>query len=90
MAREQRSERAHAIVLRTYRLGEADRIVVMVSPELGMVRAVAKGVRKTHSKFGARLEPMSHVAIQLYRGRGELAIVTQVTKITTSYVFSFC
>ena len=60
--------RDRAVVLRTYKLGEADRIVVMMTAEHGKVRAVAKGVRKTKSKFGARLEPMSHVRLLLYRG----------------------
>lgn len=68
------------IVLRTYRLGEADRIVVLLTRGHGKVRAVAKGVRKTKSKFGARLEPTSHVALQLYEGR-ELDIVTQAESI---------
>jgi hypothetical protein len=49
------------VVLRTHKLGEADRIVVLLTEQHGKVRAVAKGVRKTMSKFGSRLEPMSHV-----------------------------
>ncbi|MDG1784467.1 MAG: DNA repair protein RecO, partial [Ilumatobacter sp.] len=68
------------VVLRTYKLREADRIIVMHTRDNGKVRAVAKGVRKTKSKFGARLEPMSHVNVQLYRGR-ELDIVTQVESV---------
>lgn len=64
------------VVLRTYKLGEADRIVVLLTEHHGKVRAVAKGVRKTMSKFGARLEPLSHVHLQLYQGR-ELDIVNQ-------------
>ncbi|MGY6500288.1 MAG: DNA repair protein RecO [Acidimicrobiales bacterium] len=72
--------RDSGIVLRTYKLGEADRIVVFVTEGHGKVRAVAKGVRKTRSKFGSRLEPMSHVALQLYEGR-ELDIVTQADSI---------
>jgi DNA repair protein RecO (recombination protein O) len=68
------------VVLRTYRLGEADRIVVILTRGRGKVRAVAKGVRKTKSKFGARLEPTSHVSLQLYEGR-ELDIVTQADSI---------
>ena len=59
----------HGVVLRTYKLGEADRIVVLLTAENGKVRAVAKGVRKTMSRFGARLEPMSHVRLLLYRGQ---------------------
>lgn len=72
--------RDRGIVLRTYRLGEADRIIVLFTERHGKVRAVAKGVRKTKSKFGARLEPTSHVAVQLYEGR-ELDIVTQAESI---------
>ena len=72
--------RDHGIVLRTYKLGEADRIVVFVTQGRGKVRAVAKGVRKTRSKFGSRLEPTSHVALQLYEGR-ELDIVTQAESV---------
>lgn len=68
------------IVLRTYKLGEADRIIVFITRGRGKVRAVAKGVRKTRSKFGARLEPTSHVALQLYEGR-ELDIVTQAESV---------
>ena len=64
------------VVLRTYRLGEADRIVVLFTEGHGKVRAVAKGVRKTQSKFGARLEPASHVRLLLYQGR-ELDIINQ-------------
>jgi DNA repair protein RecO (recombination protein O) len=73
--------RDHGIVLRTYRLGEADRIVVLLTPQHGKVRAVAKGVRKTRSKFGSRLEPTSHIAAQFYEGRGELHIVTQAESV---------
>lgn len=72
--------RDEAVVLRTYKLGEADRIVVLATAGRGKVRAVAKGVRKTTSKFGARLEPLSHVVIQLYEGRN-LDTVTQVESI---------
>lgn len=68
------------MVLRTYKLGEADRIVSFMTERHGKVRAVAKGVRKTKSRFGARLEPMSHVALQLYEGR-ELDIVTQAESV---------
>ena len=49
--------REAAIVLRTYKLGEADRIVILLTRGRGKVRAVAKGVRRTKSRFGARLEP---------------------------------
>ena len=72
--------RDRGIVLRTYKLGEADRIVVLLSEHHGKVRAVAKGVRKTKSRFGARLEPLSHVNLLLYRGR-ELDVVSQADSI---------
>ena len=69
--------RDEAIVLRTQKLGEADRIITLLTREHGRIRGVAKGVRRTKSKFGARLEPGSHVDIQLYTGR-TFDTVTQV------------
>ena len=68
--------RDQGVVLRTMRLGEADRIVSLVTHGHGKVRAVAKGVRKTKSRFGGRLEPLTHVSLLLYEGR-ELDVVTQ-------------
>jgi DNA repair protein RecO (recombination protein O) len=68
------------IVLRTFPLGEADRIVVMLSPNHGKVRAVAKGVRKIKSRFGGRLEPFTHVDLVLYEGRS-LDTITQASVI---------
>jgi DNA repair protein RecO (recombination protein O) len=65
------------IVLRSYPFGEADRVVVLLSPHHGKLRTVAKGVRKTKSRFGGRLEPFTHVELVLYEGRN-LDIVTQV------------
>ena len=73
--------RDEAIVLRLHKLGEADRIVTLLTRRGGKVRAVAKGVRRTGSKFGARLEPGSHVDLQLYAGRSSLGIVTQAESI---------
>ncbi|MGB3412818.1 MAG: DNA repair protein RecO [Microthrixaceae bacterium] len=73
--------RDSAVVLRTYKLGEADRIVVLLTRGHGKVRAVAKGVRRTGSKFGSRLEPGSHIQVQLHEGRGDLDIVTQTETI---------
>ena len=73
--------RDHGIVLRTYRLGEADRIVVILTRAHGKVRAVAKGVRRTKSRFGARVEPTSHVALLMYEGRGELEVVNQAESV---------
>jgi len=70
--------RDRGVVLRSYRLGEADRIVVFLTERHGKVRAVAKGVRKTNSKFGARLEPLTHVDLLLWQGRSDLDIVNQV------------
>jgi DNA repair protein RecO (recombination protein O) len=71
------------VVLRTYRLGEADRIIVFLTEEHGKVRAVAKGIRRTKSKFGARLEPLTHVDLLLWQGRSDLDIVNQVEVIDT-------
>jgi DNA repair protein RecO (recombination protein O) len=69
--------RDSAVVLRTHKLGEADRIITLLTRQRGVVRAVAKGVRKTSSRFGARLEPFMHVDLQLAEGRS-LDIITQV------------
>ncbi len=68
--------RDDAIVLRTHLLGEADKIVTLLCKQHGKVRAVAKGVRKTTSRFGARLEPFSAVDVQLYEGKS-LDIIQQ-------------
>ena len=67
-----------AVVLRSLRLGEADRIVHLYTRERGRIGAVAKGIRKTKSRFGGRLEPLSHVTLQLHQGSGELQTVTGV------------
>jgi DNA repair protein RecO (recombination protein O) len=72
--------RDEGIVLRTHKLGESDRIVSILTRGRGKVRAVAKGVRKTKSKFGARLEPPSHAQLLFYEGR-ELDIVTQAETV---------
>ena len=73
--------REQGIVLRTYKLGETDRIVNLLTQGRGKVRAVAKGVRRPGSKFGGRLEPFSHVDLQLYEGRS-LDIISQAELIT--------
>lgn len=65
------------IVLRSYPFGDADRVVVLLSPNHGKIRTVAKGVRKTKSRFGGRLEPFTHVDLVLYEGRS-LDTITQV------------
>jgi len=68
--------RDDGIVLRTHKLGEADRIVTILGRRSGRIRAVAKGVRRTKSRFGARLEPFTHVDLLLYTGRS-LDVITQ-------------
>jgi DNA repair protein RecO (recombination protein O) len=68
--------RDEAVVLRTQKLGEADRIITLLTRGHGRVRAVAKGVRRTSSRFGARLEPFSHVDVQLAEARS-LDVITQ-------------
>ena len=73
-----RTYRTEAVVLRSLRLGEADRILHLYTLERGRVGAVAKGIRRTKSRFGARLEPLSHVELQLHQGSGELQTVTGV------------
>jgi DNA repair protein RecO (recombination protein O) len=72
--------RDEAVVLRTHKLGEADRIITMLSRQHGKVRAVARGVRRTSSKFGARLEPFSHVDLQFATGRS-LDVITQAVTL---------
>src|SRR5688572_5994380 len=74
--------REEAVVLRTHKLGEADRSVTMLSKQHGKVRAVAKGVRRTGSRFGARLEPFMVVDLQLYKGRS-LDIVQQAVPLAS-------
>ena len=72
--------RDEGVVLRAQKLGEADRIVTLLTRDHGRVRAVAKGVRRTSSRIGARLEPFGHVDVQFYAGR-TLDGVTQVETI---------
>lgn len=72
--------RDEAVVLRTHKLGEADRIVTLLTRRHGKVRAVAKGVRRTASKFGSRLEPFMVADLQLYEGR-TLDVITQAETI---------
>ncbi len=78
--------RDEGVVLRVQKLGEADRIITVLTRRHGRVRAVAKGVRRTRSKFGATVEPFSHVDLQLYAGRGtgdRLDIVVQAESLTS-------
>ena len=71
-----RTYRADAVVLRSIRFGEADRVLHLYTAERGRVNAIAKGVRKTTSRFGARLEPLTRAALMLHEGRGELHTVS--------------
>ncbi len=70
------SLRTEAIVLRSIRYGEADRILHLYTPDHGRVGAIAKGARRTRSRFGARLEPFFHLRVLLYEGRSDLRTVT--------------
>ena len=72
--------RDEGVVLRTQKLGEADRIVTLLTRRTGLVRAVGKGVRRTKSRFGARLEPCTHVDLQLHTGRS-LDVITQAETV---------
>src|SRR3954447_15885361 len=71
-----RSYTTEAVVLRSIRFGEADRVLHLYTADRGRIGAVAKGVRKTKSRFGGRLEPLSHVELVLHQGGGELQTVT--------------
>ena len=73
--------RDEAVVLRTHKLGEADRIITLLTRQHGRVRAVAKGVRRTSSRWGSRLEPFTHVDLQLAEGRS-LDVITQAETLT--------
>ena len=70
-----------AVVLRTYKSGESDRVVVLWTRHHGKVRALAKGVRKTSSRMGGSLEPMGHVKVELVKGRGDLYITKNVAHL---------
>lgn len=73
------SYRDEAIILRTQQLGEADRIVTLLGRERGLIRAAARGVRRTSSRFGARLEPFMAIDGQFHEGRGLDTVVQAVT-----------
>jgi DNA repair protein RecO (recombination protein O) len=76
------SVKTEAIVLRSLRYGEADRILHLYTPARGRVGAIAKGVRRARSRFGGRLEPFSHVALVLHEGRSDLLTVTAADTVT--------
>jgi DNA repair protein RecO (recombination protein O) len=80
-----RTYKTEAVVLRSFRFGEADRVLHLYTLDEGRIGAVAKGVRRTTSRFGARLEPLSHVELVLHRGRGELQTVTGVELIQSHH-----
>jgi len=71
-----RAVKTDAVVLRSIRYGEADRIMHLYTPDRGRVSAIAKGVRRARSRFGGRLEPFFYLHIELHEGRGELLTVT--------------
>ena len=73
-----RTYKTEAVVLRSFRLGEADRVLHLYTLERGRIGAVAKGIRRTKSRFGGRLEPLSHAEVLLHQGSGELQTVTGV------------
>ena len=73
-----RTYKTDAVVLRSMRFSEADRILHLYTAERGRIGAIAKGIRKTKSRFGARLEPLSHVELMLHEGTGELQTITGV------------
>jgi DNA repair protein RecO (recombination protein O) len=73
--------KTEGVVLRSIRLGEADRVLHLYTAERGRVGAVAKGVRRVRSRLGGRLEPLSRVRLVLHEGRGELATVSQADTV---------
>jgi DNA repair protein RecO (recombination protein O) len=77
--------KTEAIVLRSLRYSEADRILHLYTRERGRIGAIAKGIRKTKSRFGARLEPLSHVELVLHEGSGELQTVTGVDLVASHH-----
>src|SRR3977135_4512497 len=76
--------KTEAIVLRSIRYGAADRILHLYTPPHGRIAAIAKGVRRSRSRFGARLEPFFHVRSVLHEGRGDLYTVTGVDTVATN------
>src|SRR6201996_471322 len=73
--------RTEAVVLRSIRYGEADRILHLYTPGYGRIGAIAKGARRSRSRFGARLEPFMEVKLVLHEGRGDLYTVTGVDTV---------
>src|SRR3954449_1490318 len=75
------SLKSEAVVLRSIRYGEADRILHLYTPHRGRVSAIAKGVRRTRSRFGGRLEPFFHLRLVLHEGRSDLLTVTSAETV---------
>ena len=75
------SFKTEAVVLRSIRYSEADRVLHLYTAERGRVGAIAKGVRRVRSRLGGRLEPLARVRLVLHQGRGELCTVSQVDTI---------
>lgn len=73
--------KTEAVVLRSIRFGEADRVLHLYTERRGRIGAVAKGVRRVRSRFGGRLEPLSRVSLVLHQGRGDLSTVTQADTV---------
>jgi DNA repair protein RecO (recombination protein O) len=80
-----RAYKTEAVVLRSFRFGEADRVLHLYTLDRGRVGAVAKGIRKTKSRFGARLEPLSHAELMLHQGSGELQTITGVELVRSHH-----
>src|SRR5829696_2065924 len=80
-----RTYKTEAVVLRSMRLGEADRVLHLYTLDRGRIGAVAKGIRRTKSRYGARLEPLSHVEVLLHQGSGELQTVTGVDLVRSHH-----
>src|SRR6266702_194641 len=80
-----RTYKSEAIVLRSLRFSEADRILHLYTAERGRIGAIAKGVRRTMSRFGGRLEPLGHVELLLHQGSGELHTVTGVELVSSHH-----
>jgi len=76
-----RVRKTEGVVLRSFRFSEADRVLHLYTHDRGRIGAIAKGVRKTKSRFGARLEPFSHVELVLHEGSGELHTITGVSLV---------
>jgi DNA repair protein RecO (recombination protein O) len=80
-----RTYKTEAVVLRSLRFSEADRILHLYTRDRGRIGAIAKGIRKTKSRFGARLEPLSHVELMLHEGSGELQTVTGASLVASHH-----